>query len=103
MTPSSVSKLIISITFLYALIGWESVLAGLAVLLVFTPFKLYFSNIMNKVQNRIMRTRDEKMAIVNEALQGIRQIKFVASERQWLEQIRRKRSEELRWQWYSVS
>ena len=101
MIPSSVCKLFISITFIHGLIGWESVLAGLAVLLVFTPFNLYFSNVMNKVQSRIMRTRDEKMAIINEALRGIRQIKFVASERQWLEKIGEKRSEELRWQWYS--
>lgn len=101
MLPSSVFKLIISITFLNALIGWESVLAGLAVLVVFTPFNLYFSNIMNKAQRQIMRIRDEKMAIINEALHGIRQIKFVASERQWLERIRAKRNEELRWQWYS--
>ena len=101
MIPSSVCKLFISITFIYSLIGWESVLAGLAVLLVFTPFNLYFSNVMNKVQSRIMRTRDEKMAIINEALRGIRQIKFVASEHQWLEKVREKRSEELRWQWYS--
>ena len=101
MIPSSVFKLIISVIFLHALIGWESVLAGLAVLLVFTPFNLYFSNIMNKVQGRIMQTRDEKTTIINEALRGIRQIKFVASEQQWLERIRRKRSEELRWQWYS--
>ena len=101
MIPSSVFKLIISITFLHALIGWESVLAGLAVLLIFTPFNLYFSNIMSKVQLQIMQTRDEKTAIINEALQGIRQIKFVASEQQWLDRIRRERSEELRLQWYS--
>ena len=100
LIPSSIIKLIISITFLYNLIGWESVLAGLAVLLIFTPFNLYFSTLMNKAQCQIMRTRDEKMAIIEEALQGIRQIKFVASEQQWLEKIRRKRNEELRWQWY---
>ena len=100
LIPSSVIKLIISIAFLYTLIGWESVLAGLAVFLIFTPFNLYFSTLMNKVQSQIMRTRDEKMAIIEEALQGIRQIKFVASEQQWLERIRRKRNEELKWQWY---
>ncbi len=101
MIPSSTFKLIISLTFLCGLIGWESVLAGLTVLVFFTPFNLYFSNIMNKAQGHIMRTRDEKMALINEALQGIRQIKFVASEGQWLEQIGRKRAEELKWQWYS--
>ena len=101
MILSSTFKLIISLTFLCGLIGWESVLAGLGVLVFFTPFNLYFSNIMNKAQGHIMRTRDEKMAMINEALQGIRQIKFVASEGQWLEQIGRMRAEELKWQWYS--
>ena len=100
LIPSSVIKLIISIVFLYTLVGWESVLAGLAVFLIFTPSNLYFSTLMNKVQSQIMRTRDEKMAIIEEALQGIRQIKFLASEQPWLERIRTKRNEELKWQWY---
>ena len=101
LIPSSILKLIISIAFLYTLIGWESVLAGFAVFLIVTPLNLYFSTLMNKVQSQIMRTRDEKMAVIEEALQGIRQIKFVASEQQWLENIRKKRNEELRWQWQS--
>ena len=101
LIPSSVLKLVISIAFLYTLIGWESILAGLAVFLIVTPLNVYFSTLMNKVQSQIMRTRDEKMAVIEEALQGIRQIKFVASEQQWLEQIRRKRNEELRLQWQS--
>ena len=101
LIPSSILKLIISTALLYTLIGWESVLAGLAVFLIVTPLNLYFSTLMNKVQSQIMRTRDEKMAVIEEALQGIRQIKFVASEQQWLEQIRRKRNEELKWQWQS--
>ena len=101
LIPSSKIKLLISIAFLYTLIGWESVLAGLGVFLIVTPLNLYFSTLMNKVQSQIMRTRNEKMAVIEEALQGIRQIKFVASEQQWLEQIRRKRNGELRWQWQS--
>lgn len=101
LIPSSIIKLIISTAFLFTLIGWESVMAGLAVFLIVTPLNLYFSTLMNKVQSQIMRTRDEKMAVIEEALQGIRQIKFVASEQQWLEQIRKKRNEELRWQWQS--
>ena len=101
LIPSSILKLMISIAFLYTLIGWESLLAALAVFLILTPLNFYFSTLMNKVQSQIMRTRDEKMAVIEEALQGIRQIKFVASEQQWLEQIRRKRNEELRWQWQS--
>ena len=46
-----------------------------------------------------MKVRDQKMVVVTEALQGIRQIKFSAEERQWQEKIGKKRKEELATQW----
>ena len=46
-----------------------------------------------------MEVRDQKMVVVTEALQGIRQIKFSAQEQQWQEKIGRKRDEELATQW----
>ena len=46
-----------------------------------------------------MEVRDQKMVVVTEALQGIRQIKFSAQEEQWQEKIGRKRDEELATQW----
>ena len=46
-----------------------------------------------------MRTRDRKMAVVTEALQGIRQIKFSAFEDKWQGKIMEVRRRELRTQW----
>ena len=46
-----------------------------------------------------MKVRDEKMIVITEALQGIRQIKFSAQEQQWQEKISKKRAEELATQW----
>lgn len=46
-----------------------------------------------------MKVRDQKMVVVTEALQGIRQIKFSAQEQQWQEKIGKKRDEELATQW----
>ena len=82
LLPASLCKLIISVVFLCKLIGWQSVLAGLGVLVIVTPLNLYLSKLMSKAQSALMHLRDQKIAVVNEALQGIRQIKFAASERQ---------------------
>ena len=46
-----------------------------------------------------MKVRDQKMAVMTEALQGIRQIKFSAEEQQWQNKIGQKRAQELRTQW----
>ena len=46
-----------------------------------------------------MKVRDQKMAVVTEALQGIRQIKFSALERQWQARIGERRKVELETQW----
>ncbi|KAL9012704.1 MAG: hypothetical protein Q9173_002552 [Seirophora scorigena] len=47
-----------------------------------------------------MQARDENISVINEALQGIRQIKMSASEQQWLAEIRWKRNRELEKQLY---
>lgn len=46
-----------------------------------------------------MKVRDQKMAVVTEALQGIRQIKFSAEEQQWQDKIGTQRDQELQTQW----
>jgi hypothetical protein len=46
-----------------------------------------------------MKERDNKMAVVTEALQGIRQIKLMASERSWHAKIIGVRERELGQQW----
>lgn len=95
----TMAKLGASIFFLLNLIGWQSLLAGFAFSALSLPFNIWVSSNYSKTQIRLMRTRDQKMTILSEALQGIRQIKFSALESQWQAKIGRKRTEELDMQW----
>ena len=97
--PGVATKLIVSMSFLYNLIGGRSLLAGLATFALSVPINIFFSKRYNVAQGDLMKLRDQKMAVVTEALQGIRQIKFSALERQWQAKIGAKRSQELGVQW----
>jgi ABC-type multidrug transport system fused ATPase/permease subunit len=88
-------KLTVSLSFIYVLIGWKSLLAGLFAFALSIPLNIWLSKRYNKGQSDLMKLRDEKMAVVTEALQGIRQIKFSALESQWQARIGEKRSKEL--------
>ncbi|KAL9596849.1 MAG: hypothetical protein Q9219_005519 [cf. Caloplaca sp. 3 TL-2023] len=95
----TVAKLGASIFFLVKLIGWQSLLAGFAFSALSLPFNVWASRTYSSIQTGLMKARDQKMAVVTEALQGIRQIKFSALESQWQTKIEGKRAEELRMQW----
>lgn len=97
--PETITELAVSIIFLLNIIGWQSLLAGLAVLVVLLPVNIYVSKHYSDAQDDLMKVRDQKMVVVTEALQGIRQIKFSAEEQQWQEKIGKKREEELKTQW----
>ncbi|KAL8784006.1 MAG: hypothetical protein Q9195_009216 [Heterodermia aff. obscurata] len=97
--PATVVRLIVSISILAALIGWAALLAGLAVFVLVLPLNIYTSKAFTKTQGELMTLRDQKMVVITEALQGIRQIKFSALERQWESKIRQSRSAELAKQW----
>ena len=81
--------------FIIVILGWESLLAGMLVVAFTTPFNIYFTKKYSIAQDDLMKTRDKKMAVVSEALQGIRQIKFSALEDKWEDRIRSVRNEEL--------
>ncbi|RYP41120.1 hypothetical protein DL767_001281 [Monosporascus sp. MG133] len=97
--PGAVFKLIVSLTFLVNLLGWKALLAGFATMVVLLPVNIYVSKRYSDAQDRLMKVRDEKMEIVSEALQGIRQIKFSALEPQWEKKIGDVRERELRCIW----
>ena len=96
--PEVVTEIAVSITFLLSLIGWKSLLAGFAVFLILLPINIYVSKNYTDTQDRLMEVRDQKMAVMTEALQGIRQIKFSAEESKWEDKIRKKRDQELKTQ-----
>ncbi|KAL8648048.1 MAG: hypothetical protein Q9210_005213 [Variospora velana] len=95
----TVAKVGASTFFLVKLIGWQSLLAGFAFSILSLPFNIWASHNYSKTQTSLMKARDQKMVVVTEALQGIRQIKFSALESQWQTKIGKKRAEELALQW----
>ena len=97
--PQTIITLTVSVAFLIILIGWKSLLAGLSVFAIALPLNVYVSRRYSDAQGFLMKVRDQKMVVVTEALQGIRQIKFSAQEQQWQEKIGKKRDEELATQW----
>ncbi|ETN38505.1 uncharacterized protein HMPREF1541_06540 [Cyphellophora europaea CBS 101466] len=95
----SVIKLTFAIAFLVNLIGWIPMLAGFIAPAIITPLNIWVSKKYAAEQDHLMKYRDQKMAVVTEALQGIRQIKFSALEREWYEKILQTRRKELGTQW----
>ena len=98
--PGTVLKLALALGFLIKLIGWTPLLAGLAMPIIVTPINALASKRYAKAQDQLMKTRDKKMAVVTEALQGIRQIKFSALEDNWQRKILEVRRKELTIQWH---
>ncbi|KAJ4418671.1 hypothetical protein N0V85_001359 [Neurospora sp. IMI 360204] len=95
MFPGSLFKLIVSLTFLTNLLGWKALLAGFSAMVAIMPVNIRFSKKYSAAQDKLMKVRDEKMAVVTEALQGIRQIKFSALEPEWENKIGSVRDREL--------
>ncbi|KIX00443.1 uncharacterized protein Z518_10582 [Rhinocladiella mackenziei CBS 650.93] len=95
----SVIKLIFALGFLSKLIGPIPLIAGLAAPALITPINVIAAQRYATAQDNLMKHRDQKMAVVTEALQGIRQIKFSALERNWYEKILETRRRELKTQW----
>jgi ABC-type multidrug transport system fused ATPase/permease subunit len=97
--PGSLFKLLVSLAFLIDLLGWKALLAGFSAMLAIMPVNIYFSKRYADAQDRVMKVRDEKMEVVTEALQGIRQIKFSALEPEWERKIGGVRDRELSAVW----
>ncbi|KAK3393601.1 P-loop containing nucleoside triphosphate hydrolase protein [Podospora didyma] len=95
MFPGSLFKLIVSLSFLVSLLGWVPLLSGFSAMVAIIPVNIYFSKKYSAAQDRLMKMRDEKMEVVTEALQGIRQIKFSALEPEWERKIGDVREREL--------
>ncbi|KAK6214962.1 ABC transporter [Colletotrichum tabaci] len=93
--PSSGAKLIVAIWFLVYLLGWGPLGAGLLAWAILLPINFTYAKVYSKAQDKLMKIRDQKLAVVNEALVGMRQIKFSALEPQWEKRILDMREKEL--------
>ncbi|KAF4974138.1 hypothetical protein FZEAL_8903 [Fusarium zealandicum] len=96
---NGVAKLVIFSFFLVRLIGWIPFLAGMAAWALTLPANTYFSKALMNRSEKLMKLRDERLAVVNEALIGMRQIKFSALEARWEQRILAMREKELKTLW----
>ncbi|KAL7808977.1 P-loop containing nucleoside triphosphate hydrolase protein [Trichoderma aethiopicum] len=92
---SSLANLFVYCGFLLGLIGFLPFAAGILAWALVMPVNTYATKFYMKFQAKLMKNRDAKLAIVNEALLGIRQIKFSALEDQWEKRIQEAREQEL--------
>lgn len=84
---SSIAKLLIYSGYLVNLIGWIPFGAGILAWALVLPTNTIAAKFYLKAETRLMKNRDNKLAVVNEALLGMRQIKFSAIESQWEKKI----------------
>ena len=96
-----VGKMLVTVTFLWLLIGWQSLCAGLLGIAVLFPINEALARRYGKKQKALMAIRDKRTTMTTEALHGIRQIKFSAAEGQWTEKLEAVREEELAVLWSS--
>lgn len=96
---TSVAQLVISSALLVKLIGWRSLLAGLAVAGLTMPVNAYITRKYFNAQEELMTATDRRTRLLTEVLRGIRQIKFSAVEQQWQDRISKRRNDELQVLW----
>ncbi|KAG8959224.1 hypothetical protein FRC03_008275 [Tulasnella sp. 419] len=90
-------EILIGSIFLYHLLGASS-FVGLAVTCLFLPLNHYGSKVVFRAQDALMKTRDERVSLMNEILGGMRMLKFMAWERSYEARVLRVRDKELHYQ-----
>ncbi|WWC65828.1 uncharacterized protein I303_108450 [Kwoniella dejecticola CBS 10117] len=90
-------ELLVASVFVYKLLG-TSALYGLLTAILSLPLNHFASKIVVRAQENLMKTRDQRTALMNEILQGIRMLKFMAWERSFESRIQMIRKNELSWQ-----
>ncbi|EPQ52410.1 hypothetical protein GLOTRDRAFT_26339, partial [Gloeophyllum trabeum ATCC 11539] len=90
-------EIVIGTMFLYSLLG-VSCFIGLAVTCLFLPMNHFAGKVVVHAQDNLMKTRDERVALMNEILGAIRMLKFMAWERSFEERVMKIRAKELKYQ-----
>ncbi|KAI0806225.1 multidrug resistance-associated ABC transporter [Irpex lacteus] len=90
-------EIIIGSLFLYNLLG-VSCFFGLAVTCLFLPLNHFAGAVVVGAQDNLMKARDERVALMNEILGGIRMLKFMAWERSFESRVHKIRDRELKYQ-----
>lgn len=86
--------LIVSISALYFVIGWSSIV-GVGVVLLLGPISHLIGSFFIKAQEELLTHTDSRVSLMNELLQGIRIIKYFAWEKSFAEKVNAARAKEL--------
>jgi ATP-binding cassette, subfamily C (CFTR/MRP), member 1 len=73
MIWSAPLQIALALYFLWGIIG-PSVLAGLAVLIILIPVNAFIANIVQKLETKKMKYKDERVKLMNEVLNGVKVI-----------------------------
>ncbi|KAF8979257.1 hypothetical protein BGZ46_005664 [Entomortierella lignicola] len=87
-------QITLAILLLYRILGWPA-LTGVITMACFIPFNLYLTNIVEKIQDELMKATDKRSELMNELLQAIRIIKFFSWERNFYAKVDKAREHEL--------
>jgi len=79
-------EIIIGTIFLYKLLG-SSAFVGLAVTCLFLPLNHFAGKIVVGAQENLMKTRDERVALMNEILGAIRMLKVLIIPSTWFVEL----------------
>lgn len=90
-------EIVVATGFLYQLLG-TSALWGLLATLVSMPMSYIASKVVVTAQDNLMKARDQRSALMNELLQAVRMVKFMAWERPFKRRVEQIRRSELSWQ-----
>jgi ABC-type bacteriocin/lantibiotic exporter with double-glycine peptidase domain len=92
----------VAFAMLYSVLGWRPLSLAAAAMVLFTWLNVSNIRRYSRAQAAVMEARDAKMEIVSEALSGIRQIKFSATEGRWQARIDEAREKELGHLWTAL-
>ncbi|EKD03427.1 hypothetical protein A1Q2_02282 [Trichosporon asahii var. asahii CBS 8904] len=90
-------EILVATGFLFQLLG-TSALWGLLATLISMPLTHVASKIVVTAQDNLMKARDQRSALMNELLQAVRMVKFMAWERPFERRVNQIRRSELSWQ-----
>lgn len=87
-------KLVVSLVFLYLLLGWSAFVA-LAAIVAFAPISTIVSRKYGAVQEQIMHKTDKRITIIGELVSAVRIIKMFSWEKSSMDRIYQARQAEL--------
>ncbi|KAG9098020.1 hypothetical protein FS749_004906 [Ceratobasidium sp. UAMH 11750] len=89
-------QIIISVIFLYNILGWSAVI-GMAAMVLSFPIPGKLAQLVNNVQVERMKKTDARVQSITESMNVIRMIKLFGWEKKIKQQVEEKREEELHW------